>query len=418
MPKHKGHAENLLEILTTQVGVKQQEIDALLDLTRAMNNNVPAADLLQIYDLTLAVHLRVRSIAIYLHDDGWHLAFQRRAEAAVKGIEVERDLLPFTDVVHFGEDGNGDRPEALEDFDLIIPVLHKTEPIAYVCMCYPHRESYEVLEEKIRFIQAFTNIVAVAVENKKLFKRQLEQEGLKREMDMASQVQTMLIPDTLPNNDKFQMAAVYRPHRNVGGDYYDVIPLSENEVMFCIADVSGKGTGAALLMANFQAQVRALSHTAGLHLKQFVRQLNENMLVATRAEKFITMFLGRYNSNSRRLTYISCGHNPSIFWDGKDAQLLKKGCTILGMFDTLPSVEVGYVDVPEGAVLLNYTDGVTDVENEKDLHYSTDHMIHHLQRRPDQSMEELTQGIMEEIYKFKGEREYVDDISMLAMRFK
>jgi sigma-B regulation protein RsbU (phosphoserine phosphatase) len=418
MSPQKGFADNLLDILTTQVAVKQQEIDALLDLTRAINSNVPSADLLQIYDLTLAVHLRVKSIAIYLHDTDWLLAFQRKAEDSVKRINVERDLLPFTEVTHFDGSSDVERPEALSSFDLVIPVLHKDEAIAYVCMCYPHRESYEVMEEKVRFIQAFTNIVAVAIENKKLFKRQLEQERFKKEMDMASQVQTMLIPDHLPNDERFQMAAVYRPHRNVGGDYYDIIPLSENEMMFCIADVSGKGTGAALLMANFQAQVRALSHTAGLHLKQFVRQLNENMLVATRAEKFITMFLGRYNSSSRRLTYISCGHNPSIFWDGKDAQLLGKGCTILGMFDELPKVEVGYVDVPENAVLLNYTDGVTDIENEKELNYSTDHMVHHLQRRPDQSMEELTQGIMQEIYQFKGEREYVDDISMLAIRFK
>lgn len=419
MPPHKGHAENLIEILTTQVGLKQQEIDALLDVTRAINNNVSAPDLLQIYDLTLAVHLRVARIAVWLHDGDWQLAFRRNADRdRVEAIHVPRDLAPFEDLTHFGGEGDPPRPDALADFDLVVPVRHKAEAIAFVAMAYPHRESYEVMEEKLRFIQAFTNIVAVAIENKKLFKRQIEQEGMRKELSLASQVQAMLIPDELPDNEHFQMAAIYQPHRNVGGDYYDVIPLSGNEVMFCIADVSGKGTGAALLMANFQAQVRALSGTAGLHLKRFVRLLNTNLLAITRGEKFITMFLGRYNTQSRRLTYISCGHNPSVFWDGREATLLDKGCTILGMFDELPRVEIGQVDVPPGAVVINYTDGVTDVENEKGLSYSTDHMVHHLQRQPDTSMNLLTRNIMNEIYRFKGAREYVDDISMLAIRFR
>jgi sigma-B regulation protein RsbU (phosphoserine phosphatase) len=415
MPQIKGRAENLLELLTTQVGVKQQEIDALLDITRAINDNRSEAQLLQIYDLTLLVHLRVRNIAIFLFDESWNLAFQRGISEAVRGLDVESALGGFTDVVRFDEDGI-ERPEILSEFDVVLPVRHKDHALAYVLMGYPHKESYEVMDEKIRFIQAFTNIAVVAIENKKLFKRQLEQEGMKKELQLASQVQSMLIPDHLPDNERIQVAAVYQPHRNVGGDYYDFIPLSVNEVVFCIADISGKGTGAALLMANFQAHVRALMRTAGLDLQAFVRQLNENILGITRGEKFITMFLGRYNFYSRQLAYVNCGHNPSLLFQGSDPVLLSEGCTILGMFDELPSVRVGQVEVPPGSVILNYTDGVTDVQNAKGLSYSTDHMAHYLKRHPNTDMQGLVRGIMNEIYLFKGEMEYVDDISLLAMR--
>ncbi|MBI1191794.1 MAG: SpoIIE family protein phosphatase [Bacteroidetes bacterium] len=417
MPQIKGRAENLMELLTTQVGVKQQEIDALLDITRAINDNRSEQQLLQIYDLTLLVHLRVKNIAIFLHDETWNLAFERKITEAARAIDVEKELSPYTDVVRFDEDGL-ERPEALAEFDVVLPVRHKDQALAYVLMGYPHKESYEVMDEKIRFIQAFTNIAVVAIENKKLFKRQLEQEGMKKELQLASQVQSMLIPDHLPDDDRIQMAAVYQPHRNVGGDYYDFIELSNNEVVFCIADISGKGTGAALLMANFQAHVRALMKTSGQDLKAFVRQLNENILVITRGEKFITMFLGRYNYSTRQLVYVNCGHNPSMLYHGGETLLLTEGCTILGMFDQLPSVKTGSIQVPPGSVIINYTDGVTDVQNEKGLSYSTDHIIHYLQRHPDTDMHQLVRGIMNEIYRFKGEMEYVDDISILTMRIK
>ncbi len=417
MPQIKGRAENLLELLTTQVGVKQQEIDALLDITRAINDNRSEQQLLQIYDLTLLVHLRVKNIAIFLHDETWNLAFERKISEAARSLDVVRDLSRYIDVVRFDEDGI-ERPESLREFDVILPVLHKEQALAYVLMGYPHKESYEVMDEKIRFIQAFTNIAVVAIENKKLFKRQLEQEGMKKELQLATQVQNMLIPTHLPDNERIQMAAVYQPHRNVGGDYYDYIELNPNEVVFCIADISGKGTGAALLMANFQAHVRALMKTAGLHLNEFVRQLNENMLGITRGEKFITMFLGRYNYLTRQLTYVNCGHNPSILFHEGEARLLTEGCTILGMFDELPSVSVGNIAIPPNAVIINYTDGITDVQNAKGLSYSSDHMVHYLQRHPATEMQGLVKGIMNEIYRFKGEMEYVDDISILAMRIK
>ena len=415
MPQIKGRAENLLELLTTQVGVKQQEIDALLDITRAINDNRSEQQLLQIYDLTLLVHLRVKNIAIFLFDEVWNLAFERKISEAARNLDVEEVLSTYLDVVRFDEDGL-ERPEILQEFDVIIPVRHKDQALAYVMMGYPHKESYEVMDEKIRFIQAFTNIAVVAIENKKLFKRQLEQEGMKKELQLASQVQNMLIPDHLPDNERIQMAAVYQPHRNVGGDYYDFIQLNANEVVFCIADISGKGTGAALLMANFQAHVRALMKTSGLDLKSFVSQLNESILGITRGEKFITMFLGRYNFSTRQMVYVNCGHNPSILYHDGATQLLTEGCTILGMFDELPSVKVGKIDIPPNAVIINYTDGVTDVQNAKGLSYSTDHMVHFLQRHPETDMHNLLKGVMNEIYRFKGEMEYVDDISLLAMR--
>ena len=163
---------------------------------------------------------------------------------------------------------------------------------------------------------------------------------MKKELELAAQVQTLLIPDQLPKDDAIEMAAIYQPHRDIGGDYYDYLEVNEDEIVFCIADISGKGIAAALLMANFQAQLRAYLRQNYLPITDFIQQLNKNVNQITRGDKFITMFLAKYNKATRVLKYINAGHNPPVLLQNGKSQLLDKGCTILGMFEELPFVNM------------------------------------------------------------------------------
>ena len=131
-------------------------------------------------------------------------------------------------------------------------MYHKKNPIAFALVGGVRADSDEYT--RIQFITTFTNIIAVAIENKRLFKKQIEQERYARDMELASSVQKMLIPDHLPKSKFFEMATVYKPHFTVGGDYFDFIQYDERRLTFCIADISGKGVSAAILMANFQAR--------------------------------------------------------------------------------------------------------------------------------------------------------------------
>ena len=110
------------------------------------------------------------------------------------------------------------------------------------------------------------------------------------------------------------MAAFYRPHFEVGGDYYDVVKMGKDQFGFCIADVSGKGISAALLMSNFQASLRAL-FTKEISLYQLIEKLNERVFDTAKGEKFITLFIARYNVVTRTLEYVNAGHNPPIFYN-------------------------------------------------------------------------------------------------------
>lgn len=138
----------------------------------------------------------------------------------------------------------------------------------------------------------------------------------------------------MPKNEKIWITAFYHPHFDVGGDYYDVINLSENEVGFCIADVSGKGISAALLMSNFQANLRAL-FTSGIDLQLLVVKLNDCVMKSANGEKFITLFVAKYSQTAKELEYINAGHNHPILYetDSKNLAFLKEGCVGIGMLE-------------------------------------------------------------------------------------
>jgi sigma-B regulation protein RsbU (phosphoserine phosphatase) len=266
------------------------------------------------------------------------------------------------------------------------------------------------------FIQTLTNIIIVAIENKRLAKDNIKQEGVRKEMELASEMQNMLFPSVLPDNKQLQMAAHYQPHHQVGGDYYDLIKLNDHEVIICIADISGKGVSAALLMANFQANLRALvNHTNSLG--EIVDDLNSQVMNNAKGEKFITLFIAKYNMVTHVLTYINAGHNPPLIINGNATNWLKTGCTGLGMFDELVKVREGILNVSPNSVMLCYTDGLIELENDMKEEYGMERLKNIVTEHIKGSMQELINSIKEDSSTYRQHQQYHDDIALLACRF-
>ncbi|MBP9188087.1 MAG: PP2C family protein-serine/threonine phosphatase [Chitinophagales bacterium] len=406
---------NVMDMLRYQLKLKQLEIDALLEVTTAINLNEPASRLFELFDTLLSEQLGVDHYLLFFNQNTWQVKASQGYDLHHIFINVERDLLHFKQLVILSDLGNS-RPDILKDFDLIIPVFHKQKPLAFLLMSTPMLKSYEPLEEKIKLVQTVVNIISVAIENKKLFKKEKEQEALKRELEVAAQVQTMLIPDKLPKNNEFEMAAIYLPHINVGGDYYDFMELGNDEFSFCIADISGKGIAAALLMANFQAQLRELVKTNHTSIDILIQKLNAGVLLSTRGEKFITMFLGIYNRKTRILRYVNAGHNPPVLVTKNNSQLLETGCTILGMFENLPNIQSGEVKVEDDTTILCYTDGLTDLVNENNQVFSLKGLTAFLKHDYNRSAEKITHELIEIITNYKEANDLVDDITILAVK--
>jgi sigma-B regulation protein RsbU (phosphoserine phosphatase) len=342
------------------------KLNALLEITQAINGNMPVSDLLILYKNIILENLKIGKILIFRYNNGWEkLLSSQCGEDGTPlpvNIDVERDLLGFQDISFITTSTN----PALTSYDIVIPVFNNNILVAYVLIgdIEEEQDGVSPVIKHLNFIQTLTNIIITAIENTRLFKESLKQAAIKKEMDLARKMQAMLIPqnNSLPSNENFRLTAFYHPHFEVGGDYYDVIKLDENEIGFCIADVSGKGISAALLMSNFQATFRAL-FTKDIPLKFLIERLNERVLFNAKGEKFITFFIGRYNSKTRELEYINAGHNPPLLYYTQSQRLsfLRSGCVGLGMLDDIPYVIRGNLQINEPAKILCYTDGLVEL---------------------------------------------------------
>ena len=192
--------------------------------------------------------------------------------------------------------------------------MHKNTAIAYAFLG-GFRDEDDVYS-KVQFVTTITNIIAVAIENKRLFKTQVQQQIVNREVELAAEIQQALVPNRLPSGVNYQLSSIYKPHFAVGGDYYDVVEFPDGQIAFCIADITGKGVSAALLMANFQANFRALVSRRPA-LEELVNEMNAAVYRVTQGDKFITFFVFFSSNNFLNLviSFLNCMYAKSLFFN-------------------------------------------------------------------------------------------------------
>lgn len=395
--------------------INKLKLTLLLDVTNAINNNLSKVQLFETYRDILVHQLKIGKIQLYTFENEWKLIISEGVDDSVK-INPPEDLENIKDILVL----NNHKNTVLHQFGVVVPIFHKTKPLAYLLLNDFDGEKIEVspIIRHLSFIKTLTNIVMVAIENKKLYKEAIEKAAMKRELELASEMQHLLFPSVFPNNENVEIDAFYQPHHEVGGDYYDVIQLSNDEILFCMADVSGKGVSAALLMSNLQASLRVLAHTTS-SLFELVNIINHKIQESANKEKYITMFLAKYNFSSRRLNYINAGHIPPLLYEQGRVKELNSGTTILGMFDKLPFVKEGNISINKNAVLLCYTDGVEETENKLGEAFGIDRVKNILIRHSGDEIKNLLNAIMNNIENFKiKEKPYSDDITLMGIRFK
>lgn len=392
------------------------KLNALLEVTQAINANLAVPELLDRYQLILQENLSIGRILIFKYQGGWECILNTpETDHAYKDIDANVDLLPFTEISFITNLGN----EKLTDYDFIIPVYNNNNPLAYVLIgdIYDDMAGVSPVIKHLHFIQTLSNIIIVAIENIRLFKESLKQEALRKELELASRMQNMLVPkkSDLPNNERLMVTSFYQPHFEVGGDYYDYFEMGSSEFGFCIADVSGKGMAAALLMSNFQATLQAL-FTKEIPLDQLMERLNERVLANANGEKFITFFIGRYNYVSSKLEYVNAAHNPPLLYDVTKKKLssLKSGCVGLGMLDIIPKITIGHVTISGNSKLLCFTDGLVEMVEEDEVSATTDLLERHLCNTC--HIDENIKNIISELSIVEGNVAIFDDITILGLQ--
>lgn len=393
--------------------VKDIKLNSLLEITKAINNNFSTEKLLEIFEEVLEKQLNIGKLVLFSNEnDSWKCILKYGVGDEYNDIKVERDLLSIKEIGTI----NFSQKRLNKAFEIVIPVFHKTHPLAYV-LIGDLEDKVEVSPaiKHLPFVQTLTSIIVVAIENKKLARDTIRQAAMRKELELASEMQSMLFPSTLPKDKNIDTAAFYLPHQQVGGDYYDFIWLNENECAFCVADVSGKGVAAALLMSNFQANLRVLFHHTS-SLTELVRELNSKVMANAKGEKFITLFIAKYNIVTRTLTYVNAAHNPPLIASGNSISTLKIGCTGLGMFDEIDKIKEGIVNISPGTTIVCYTDGLTELENDKGEDFGIDSLKDLIKNNSKLNMMELNVRIMETVMNYKQSRPYIDDIALFSIK--
>lgn len=392
-----------------QAALLNKKLNTILEVTRAVNENISTQSLYQLFQLVITNQTGVKNLQYYAFDKIWYRAFYYGEN------EPETDISKLISKYEEASELSFLDKRKHNGIKYIIPIRHRSKIVAVVLAGNFHSDIEEDDKTLLNFVQIISNIIAVSIENQKLLKREKDRIELNKELEFASKIQHILVPDKLPSNTLYEFAGLYIPHHGIGGDYYDVFNISKNEIVFCIADISGKGIAAALLMANLQAYLNAQEN---IELgEKFIKKLNNKVFNITNGENFITLFIAKYNMINKELQYINAGHNPPLLISS-DNQLtpLTEGCTILGIFEQIENLKIGMVKLKPNDTIVCYTDGLTELKNDNGNQYSYKRLEQFCRENAKLGPDVFLKTLHNSLSKFKGNTLFDDDISILCCK--
>jgi phosphoserine phosphatase RsbU/P len=304
---------------------------------------------------------------------------------------------------------------------------------------FSHRISVKSNDQLATLANSFNSMTS-SIEN--LIEEQKEKQRLQNELTIAQEVQAQLFPQHISQLASLEVHGFCRPARTVSGDYYDFLTVDPDKLILAVGDVSGKGISAALLMATIHSAVRAYSLEGMPSLREPVAMgaaassslllapglqgaevssgamlslLNHQLYQSTPAEKYATLFLGIYDGRERRLTYSNAGHLPPIILsENGSVRRLEQGGTVIGLFDRR-SYEEGSVTLREGELLLAYSDGVTEPENDFG-EFGESRLIDLVWKNRDLPLARISEIVTAAVDDWIGANEQPDDITLVLAR--
>lgn len=272
-------------------------------------------------------------------------------------------------------------------------------------------------ESDIEFIYSVGSLAIISLENKRLFFEALEKQKLEEELEIARDIQKNLLPRSIPKYSNFDIEVINKSSKQVGGDYYDIIKLDDNIFCTAIADVSGKGVPAALLMANLQAFLKTTCRQE-MKIEEATALINDLVSENTSDGKFITFFWSVFENNSKKITYVNAGHNyPLLIRDNKIIKL-DKGGMIFGVMKTVVPYMSETIQLKENDVIILFTDGVTEAMNKIGEEFSDERLEALALKVYKNSAAEILSSIKKEVETFSYGTLQSDDITLIIIKVK
>jgi sigma-B regulation protein RsbU (phosphoserine phosphatase) len=297
---------------------------------------------------------------------------------------------------------------------LIIPMQIQGETKGIILLG-PRISKQKYSRSDIEFLLSVGSLAIISIENAKLFKEALEKQRMEKDLELARTIQKNLLPKKFPKLKNFEISAFNESARQVGGDYFDIVKLSDQKTLVAIADVSGKGVQAALMMANLQAFLKSISKQS-IPLSEATNLINDLVSENTMMGNFITFFWAELNDNSKELTFVNAGHNPPLLVRNGEIIKFQKGGMILGVMETTVPYEATNIKVESNDAIILFTDGVTEAMNSKNEEYTDLRLEELVKINFNKSSKELLDTIKRDVLNFTQNAEQSDDLTALIIK--
>ena len=419
-----GGMEGELEVLTNafnqmtrQVAGRTRELKKLEELGRAILHGPPdASTLSEVLGEHVSLMFPHSQLEIRVFPDQTLLRHpddrQPVAAAAWEWLAKQSEARHFLP----GEVPPWDT-QAVDDALVVAPILdvETKEPIGGIHLSL--RRDPDAASSLLPAVQSCAAQIVSALHGARVYAQQLAHESVSRELAMAGQIQANFLPDTLPDVPGWQLAAMLRPATETSGDFYDLIHLPNGRLGILVADVVGKGMGAALYMALSRTLIRTYAVEYDTQPELALGAANRRILADAGAGLFVTVFYGVLDLTSGELTYANAGHNPPCLLnaqDGNTVQELDRTGVPLGVLDG-GSWQQKAVRLAPGDVLLLYTDGITEAQNAQEAFFDEDRLLEFVRASLGRSAQDIQDGLIARVDAFVGDAPQSDDITLMVV---
>lgn len=399
---------------------KVYELNTLFDLSKDFNMMVDRDEIVRIFKFAMLGQMLIRKFFFILEHEG------DRSMVASSGIKGQPSKEEINNLFDFEED----LVEVTESIENEVPFLEKNEIKAVIGLNFQsdkialvgvgaraNGEGYS--RSDYNFLRSLGNLALLSIQKTYLLEERIEKERIEEELNIAKSIQRGLLPDPIPQIEGIDLAATNISSYQVGGDYFDIAQTPDQNYLFAIGDVTGKGVPAALLMANLQAMLHVLLPIE-ITLAEATDQINDIIYENTPPDKFITFFWGKYYNEDKSFRFVNAGHNPPI-WLKKgepEPQELEEGGLILGAMPTMTPYEEETITLSSGDILVFYTDGVTEAMNpEQTEEYEEDRLLACIRQHREATAQEIQDAIINDVNRFSEETQY-DDITLIVIKVK
>jgi len=398
---------------------KIQELQTLFEIGRELNRIFSEQEILKQLSYSLMGQMLINQFFVALKvGQQLKIAYSKgslfREEKLYECLRLCEEMPEFHQPVILQDD---DRFGQLYDMGvrLIVPMQIQETNGGYIFLG-EKLDKRPYSQYNLDFLSTLANIAMISLENARLFEETLEKQKMEEELNLAKSIQALLLPSQMPKINSFNVHGINMPSKQIGGDYFDIIRINEDEYIFTIADVSGKGMPAALLMSNLQAGLQTLAFEE-YPLAQVTAKLNNLIYKNTSIEKYITFFILKLNTKNGSVEYVNAGHNPPFLLGTREPlRYLDKGGIILGMMAEV-EYETGQLKLHEDDCIIMYTDGITEAMDDQNNEFGEERLIQIARSHfKTDNAYQLISVIIEELKSFCGDPTQYDDVTILAIK--